>query len=309
MLQFHAMKLQNGLTPLVVLLIAAVVITTAIGGLSAYSKIKESKDIENKPEEIPDFYIEEFPTSTPTPSLKPTLKPLPTRIPLSPTLLTAKINVQISDNGTPISDSSIYFFLRNESSAQEQIIKNANSGYWTLSGLKPAKYKMYVSYSYNDYMNIEKNCDGCQNKEEISNPGSCGYTVDLSAGDNIQLFCTLRRVKPLSSQPVDFQPSDDSTPPNTNIYYPQPNGPITYKIDGQVCAIANPPNDNSGPEGIETEYRFDNENWSGFTVGRGYLCTPSLSNGPHTLSYRSKDRVGNVESTKTLQFTVNIPGN
>lgn len=87
------------------------------------------------------------------------------------------------------------------------------------------------------------------------------------------------------------------------------NGSITYKTDGKVCAIATEPNDNSGPNGIETEYKFDNENWSGYAGGRGYLCSSSLKNGTHTLSYHSKDKAGNVESTKTIQFTVNIPGN
>lgn len=102
--------------------------------------------------------------------------------------------------------------------------------------------------------------------------------------------------------------SPDTTPPTTNIYYPQPNGSITYKIDGKVCAVATAPTDDN-PAGVETEYKFDDGGWSGYAAGRGYLCADSLPNGTHTLSYHSKDKAGNVESTKTLGFTVNIVGN
>jgi hypothetical protein len=304
------MKLQNGFVPFLVLFVSAVVITATIGGYSVFSRFKDIENPKKTQKQKPVFSLEEFSFSSPTPSPKPTIKPLPTRVPVSPTSTTTSISVYAGDNGIAITDPSIYFFLRNEESAQEQMVKNSNSGSWTLSNLSPGKYKMYVSYSYNNFMNIDKKCEGCQNNQEISSPGSCGYIFDLKAGNNVRLSCTLRPVKPLTGgQTANNQLSNDTMPPNTNIYYPQPNGSITYKIDGKICAIATQPNDNSGPEGIETEYRFDNDNWSGYAGGRGYLCASSLSNGPHTLSYHSKDWAGNVETTKTISFSVNIPGN
>ena len=157
------------------------------------------------------------------------------------------------------------------------------------------------------YFNPIRSCEGCQNKEDISSFNTCGYVVDVMSGDAISMTCMFGSPKRLG-QPSDSQLStpQDTTPPMMNIYYPQPNGSITYKIDGKVCAIMTAPTDDSGNQGVETHYRFDDGNWQ---TGGGYLCVDTLSNGAHTLSYYSKDKAGNTESTKTMSFSVNIAGN
>ncbi len=299
------MKLQRGFAPIAILLIAAISSLAVLAGYSiTHQKTASEKQI---------LFLSPTPISTITPIPSPTpshppVKYIPTLTPLPTKSSTATIMAAISNNGSPVSDTAPYLFVRNEDTAHEQILKNGNSN-WIITGITPGKYKVYIAYSINSFMNPEISCQGCQNPQNISGPGSCGYIVELSAGDTMKLSCELRPVMPLSGQVSNNQLSNDTTPPNTNIYYPQPDGSITYKIDGQVCAIATQPNDNSGPEGIETEYKFDDGNWSGYAGGRGYLCTPTLANGPHTLYYHSKDRAGNVEETKSLQFTVNIPGN
>lgn len=108
-------------------------------------------------------------------------------------------------------------------------------------------------------------------------------------------------IKPLIT---DVPP--DTSLPITNVFYPQDGGEITYKIDGKVCAIMSAPSDDSGFAGVETFYAFDG---GSFQKGVGYLCADVLPNGPHTLSFYSKDQAGNTETTRTISFTVNIEGN
>ncbi|MBI2611346.1 hypothetical protein HYW54_01195 [Candidatus Gottesmanbacteria bacterium] len=98
----------------------------------------------------------------------------------------------------------------------------------------------------------------------------------------------------------------DTSPPTTNVFYPQAGGFITFKTDGKICAIMSAPTDDSGFAGVETFYAFDG---GSFQKGVGYLCADSLPNGPHTLSFYSKDQAGNTEATRTISFTVNIEGN
>lgn len=301
------MKRQNGFIPLFILLFVGATITAGALGYS-YVFRPTGKIVQNNQEDIPSFSL--LPTASPTPSLKP--KPtslIPTY--RTPTTIqsTGTIYTYISDNGNPITDNSLQLYIRNENTGDEQIMKNTTSS-WTVSGIKPGKYKMYIPYSYKQYFNPERNCEGCRDKEDVSDFGKCGYVVNLHAGDIIKFSCSLRTTHQLNIPPSNISNNSsgpDTMPPNTNIYYPQPNGSITYKMDGKVCAIASEPNDNQGPNGIETEYRFDEGPWSGYAAGRAFLCADSLPNGPHTLSYYSKDKAGNVESTKTLQFTVNIP--
>ena len=103
------------------------------------------------------------------------------------------------------------------------------------------------------------------------------------------------------------QKSPDTTPPITNVFYPQNGGIIDFKTDGKVCAIMGEPTEET-KEGLKTYYKFDGNDWIE-SVGTGYLCADSLPNGPHYLSYYSKDQAGNTEQTRTISFTVNIPGN
>lgn len=102
----------------------------------------------------------------------------------------------------------------------------------------------------------------------------------------------------------------DSEAPTTNIYYPQNDGELSYKIDGKVCIVALAPSDNvSHHSEIVTRYAFDGNSMSDYASGRAYMCTDSLSNGSHSFKYQSKDKAGNEESEKSINFTVNIPEN
>lgn len=101
----------------------------------------------------------------------------------------------------------------------------------------------------------------------------------------------------------------DKEPPIVGIFYPQANSEITYKIDGKICAIADAPSDNiSNWRDITIFFAFDSDPFSS-VKGSAYLCKDSLPNGPHTLRHKSQDKAGNMEAERTLNFTVNIPGN
>ncbi|OGG30446.1 hypothetical protein A2973_01030 [Candidatus Gottesmanbacteria bacterium RIFCSPLOWO2_01_FULL_49_10] len=294
------MKLQNGFAPIVILLMAVIGLTTALAG---YSIVRPKEDKPSTSLPIPTS----TPALTPTPSPKPTTTPPPARrlVPSSAPA-GATIEVHMNNYGTPITDTSLDLTIKNEVSGQEQKIKNTTSN-WSLPNFNPGKYRFSIIFPMEKYFNPTRSCEGCQNKVDISTFNTCGYVVDVGSRDTISMTCMLGSPKRLG-QPSDTQgsTSQDTTPPTTHIYYPQPNGSITYKIDGKVCAIMTEPTDDSGGQGVETHYRFDEGNWQ---TGVGYLCADALPNGPHTLSYYAKDKAGNTESTKTISFSVNIAGN
>lgn len=300
------MKVKNGFVPLFFLFIfVAGGLTAAYAGYSIFRPKKpEIKGV-----------VVIIPSTTPSPTFSLTPIPekiiVPTSTPIQPTTVSSSVIFRIDDNGLAISDSSLSLNIKDENSGKEQSFKNESSA-WSITNLSPGKYRFSVSFPKDRYFNPQKNCEGCQNVQDISNFDTCGYIIDFSPGDNVKISCMLRTTQPLPSQ-IYFPPSGtptDTVPPTTNIYYPSQNGTITYKIDGKICAIASPPNDNvNNSNEIETEYKFDDTGWSGYATVRAYLCVDALSNGQHTLTYHSKDKAGNVETTKTIQFTVNIPGN
>lgn len=300
------MKGQNGFAPILLLL--------ALGGsfaiaLAGYSLLQvKPQQTENISAITPTLFSS--PTLTPTPT--PNKIIIPTKPSFSPTPSLPNVTFLIRDNNNlPIADTSLALSIKNEDTGQEQKIQNKSSS-WYITNLDPGKYKFWISYPTDRYVTMEKSCEGCENKQDVTAYDSCGYYFQFQTGNHVIINCKLLVSHPPNALPVNSVYSGsgpDTMPPNTNIYYPQNNGSITYKIDGKVCAIATQPNDDQGPAGIETEYKFDDGSWSGYAGGRGYLCADSLPNGSHTLSYHSKDKSGNVEATKTIGFTVNIPGN
>lgn len=124
----------------------------------------------------------------------------------------------------------------------------------------------------------------------------------------------------LTSSPVTIIPTEtiptasdsaaDTQPPQTNIFYPQDNGTISYKTNGKICAIASEPHDDrTNSNQIQTQYAFDSDSYNTYAKAVVYLCKDVLGNGPHTLKYRSKDEAGNIEAEQTRHFTVAIEGN
>ena len=300
------MKTQNGFATIFILLLMATAVSTAFGGyMYLQTKITIKQNISN---------VTTSPTLLPSPvsSVTPTKIPLPTKKAISPTPISPAVIFLIKDNtNSPILDNSLALSIKNEDTGKEQKIQNQSSS-WSITNLNPGKYKFWISYPTDRYATMEKSCEGCENREDVAVYDSCGYHFTFQTGNHVKISCKLMSSRPLNfpgTSANDSGPGPDTTPPNTNISYPQQNGSITYKIDGKVCAIATQPNDDQGPNGIETEYKFDNGSWSGYASDRAYLCADSLPNGPHTLSYHSKDKSGNVENTKTISFTVNIPGN
>lgn len=298
------MKRQSGFIPVFLLVFAALAVTSTIAGYTIFSKKSDE-------EKIKFVQITPAPTVSPIPTAVPVRKvfiPLPTKS--LPTLAsnTATINAIISANNAPLNDDSLNFYLRNEKTGEEKILKNTSSA-WTINHVPPGKYKLYVPFSYKKYTYGDRSCEGCQNKQDITDFGICGYVINLNEGDNVKFHCALLPVHQLdlpSNNSNSNNSGPDTSPPTTNIFYPQPNGSITYKTDGKICAYMSEPSDNFGGKNVETFFKFDNGN---FSKGVGYLCADSLPNGPHTLSYYSKDQAGNTEATKTISFTVNIPGN
>jgi len=101
----------------------------------------------------------------------------------------------------------------------------------------------------------------------------------------------------------------DIQPPFSIVMTPQNEGTITSKTEGKVCAFISPPSDNVTPPGdIEVLYAFDSDAYTSIK-NNTYLCKDVLTNGPHTLKYKSKDAAGNEEVEKSVVFTVNIEGN
>lgn len=300
------MKTQNGFAPIFFLLALGGSLALAFTGYSFF----HVKYVLNQ------NFTDITPILSPSPTFTPTPTPnkiiIPTKIPSSPTPNLPNVSFFIKDNNSsPILDTSLALSIKNEDTGQEQKIQNKSSS-WSITNLIPGKYKFWISYPTDRYATMEKSCEGCENKQDIDAFDSCGYYFQVHTGNHIKIICKLLASHPLNvpgTNANDSGPGPDTMPPNTNIYYPQSNGSIIYKIDGKVCAITTQPNDDQGPNGIETEYKFDDGNWSGYAGGRAYLCTDSLPNGYHTLSYHSKDKSGNVEATKTINFTVNISGN
>ncbi len=105
-------------------------------------------------------------------------------------------------------------------------------------------------------------------------------------------------------------PIPDTQPPQSRVLYPKNGGELTYKTNGQVCAISEGPLDNvSNWQKIQTRFKFDGDDWAAYETNRLYFCRDPLPNGTHTLKIQSKDEAGNEESEQTISFTVNIEGN
>jgi hypothetical protein len=248
------------------------------------------------------------PSPLPTPTLKPTTGPIPTKKPIQNISTTGSINANISVDDKQSNDQVFEYVFRNETTGQEKRIHNETSNLNTNS-LTPGRYNITILFPQDRFSYSSRECDNCGTSTGFSDWGKCGYEVNLQMGQTINFICKLRSSRIInlpvpSSNTETNQP--DTIPPRTNIFYPQPNGSITYKTDGKVCASMSEPIDNAGSQGVETQYKFDNGGWQ---KGIGYLCTESLSNGPHSLSFFSKDKAGNVEAARTINFTVNIPGN
>jgi hypothetical protein len=300
--------IQGFIHPIAMLLATGVLITTAMTG----AIFIQYKNTNNKPStrisvnKITPTVIQ--PSSSPTPTLKPTTGPIPTKKPVQNTTTTGSINANISLDNKQSNDQVFEYVFRNETTGQEKRIHNETSSLKT-SSLNPGRYNITILFPQDRFSYSSRECDNCGTSTGFSDWGKCGYEVNLQAGQTINFICKLRTSRIINlpvpnSNNGSNQP--DTNPPQTNIFYPLPNGTITYKTDGKVCASMSEPIDNAGSQGVETQYKFDNGGWQ---KGIGYLCTESLSNGPHSLSFFSKDKAGNVEAVRTINFTVNIPGN
>lgn len=276
-------------------------------------------------------------TKTPTPTVSPkktTTTPTPTKTPTQaispkPTLSkTGSISLHIGDgsipdcrgiNGkdcldpnldNPINDESMEFVIKREPDGEEIKTKKPVSD-WSVKDLAPGKYKAFVSYSFLKYRHRTASCAGCFDYTWFDHEDTCGYILDLRAGDNVRISCKFENSKAYIGPPLptDGPPpkGPDTTAPITNIFYPGNGGSIDYKTDGKVCAYMSAPTEET-KEGLTTYFKFDDGAWIP-SVGTGYLCSDNLSNGSHTLSYYSKDQNGNTESTRTISFSVNIPAN
>jgi len=190
-----------------------------------------------------------------------------------------------------------------------------------------------ISLAFAAYMSVKVKSQRSENNNLISNSGLLPNSITPSAITATPITATITNKPKLSptqipaivtnsvtptskakyiplTTPTSTPTPPDITAPTTNIFYPVNNGSITYKIDGKVCAIALAPTDkDSKLSDIETEFKFDNSEWSGYKSGLGYFCSDVLANGQHAISYHSKDKAGNVEEVKTLNFTVVIAGN
>ena len=293
-----------------------------VGGISSTLVHSTQNKIATKT--IPTLIPTSTPSNTPTPTpskIYPTWTPKPT------TSTTGTISIHIADGSipncwgsegkdcfdpnldNPIKDDSMEFVIKKEPDGQEIKTKDPVSD-WSVKDLKPGRYRAFVSYKFLKYKQKKAECQGCQNSIWFGVEDTCGYVFDLNAGDNVKISCKFENSsayigKPLPTNGPAFR-SPDTTAPHTNVFYPQNGGEITNKTDGKVCAYMSAPWDDSGPGNVETFYKFDSEE---YRKGIGYLCTDSLANGPHYLSFYSKDQSGNTESVQTFYFTVNIPGN
>lgn len=295
------MRFQKGFIPIVSLFITTITAITLLTSIAGFSFIHS---IPQKKPQSPTISPTDYPRPSPTSPQITNADIHPTYPPPTVTPSTGIIKAVINDNGQPITDTSLTLHIRNENTQEEQVLNNVNSS-WIIPGIKPDKYKISIPFSYKNYFNPDRSCEGCRDKEDKSDFEVCGYVVVLRAGDNIKISCTLRKTQQFSL-PENTEPAD-TLPPQTSIFYPQPNGSITYKTDGKVCAYEAAPSDNGrSTEGLQTFYKFDDRDWQ---TGMGYLCADSLPNGPHTISFYSKDKAGNVETTSSFSFTVNIPGN
>lgn len=244
---------------------------------------------------------EDLPQVAP-PQTKPTVAPSGT----------ITISIYDIDGGKTIENSDFHFNIF--SNNPKVRFENKGVTKWEVGNLTPGRYSAEVYFPSNSYQARTYSCDNCENLSFTSSTNRSSYDFDLRAGNNPHM--RIGYAKGSGSGLNQNQNSNngngsqnDTTPPTTNIYYPQNGGTITYKIDGKVCAIQTAPTDDSGGSNVELQFQFDTNSWSEWKSGQGYLCSDSLSNGTHTLQFHSRDKAGNVESLRSISFTVNIPGN
>src|SRR3989344_1516231 len=221
------MTRQNGFIPLLVLILGAISITAATASYSYFHN--KPKNTQNN------ITVFETPTPALSPSATPTLIIVKTEITKSPKIpiqVKSSVIFSISDNGAAILDPNLNLNIKDENTGKEQKLQNTGSS-WTVNNIPQGIYRFYINFPQERYFNPEKNCEGCKNKEDLSNFDTCGYKLQINEGENVKISCMLRSTRPLSNQINSPQPASDTIPPNTNIYYPQQNGSITYKTDGK----------------------------------------------------------------------------
>ncbi len=100
----------------------------------------------------------------------------------------------------------------------------------------------------------------------------------------------------------------DTEPPRTQILYPIPGSALTSASGGKACIAFSPLYDNkSKSENITLTYSLD-AGTNHAAKGVSAACADSIYNGTHTFIYFLTDEAGNKSESKSLQFTLNIPG-
>lgn len=295
------MKLRNGFAPFFILLILGAIITTGTIGYSYLHRYVENKNkiVES---EHPSFL-------QPTESLPSPIVISPTSIPkivVQPTVLptVANVYVSINDNGNPILDNALWLHVMNENTQEEKLLQNTSSS-WKIVDIKPGKYKITIPFSYKKYFNPDRSCEGCNAKEDKSDFEICGYVINIVAGDNIKISCSLRSTHPLPiantnpNQPIP----PDSSPPAVDIaghwgqtYGQSPTNSYCFLMKG---------NDDVLTTDAEFSYRskIDQNSWSDWNHNP-YPCYENLSNGSHVFSGEVMDKSGKISDEKSLSFTV-----
>ncbi len=266
--------------------------------------------VEAKREEAPVAKNDQTQTVVLPPSVE--IKPEPAPVVPKPNVATAKVSITIFDIDGWKSITSDDFHFNVFSNSPKVRFETKGVTTWQVDNLSPGRYSAEVYFPTASWQARTYSCENCTNQSFTSGTNHSSYDFDLLDGSHPHLkFGYARGSGSGLSQDNNSGTNNqrDTTPPITNIYYPQNGGTITYKLDGKVCAIQTAPTDDSGHNNVEISFQFDSGSWSEWKANQGYLCAETLPNGPHTMQYHSRDKAGNVEATRTLSFSVNIPGN
>ena len=105
-----------------------------------------------------------------------------------------------------------------------------------------------------------------------------------------------------TSTPIPTTTPDTTAPTMSEMTGPADGSTVNFK---NFCFPMKPSDDRSTSSQIQTNYKFDSSDWSGW--GNQYSpCYNDIANGSHTFSVQLKDEAGNVSSSINRTFTVNV---